>query len=121
MYSKFGMAAIIARGVFYAGIFWFFLSVTSSADETIRGIGGGIIAADLLTWLGRSLDKAFKYPAEFFWDTAVNVVIVVLLVSVFGVPFGSGSEAWAMGVMAFMATCGLKVFWYIAQDIDERA
>lgn len=114
------MAAMIARSVFYAGTFWFFLHVTSNANEMWRGIGGGIIMADLITWIGRSIDKAYKYPAEFLWDSVINVVIVIVLVWVFGIPFSTQGEGWSMGIMAFMITVGVKLIWYIAQDVSEN-
>jgi hypothetical protein len=120
MYSKYGWLLILTRGVFYGGFVVFLITASASRNESFQGIAGGIIMADILTWLGRAIIKMDKYPAEFAWEALINVIIVVVLVYTFDVSFPSQGEGLAMGMMAFFVACGLKVFWYIAQEISEE-
>jgi len=120
MYSKYGWMLILIRACFYAGIIAFFWAASASRNESIQGIAGGIIMADIITWFGRSIIKMDKYLAEFAWEAVINIIIVVVLVYKFGIAFPSQGEGMAMGMMAFFVACGLKVFWYVAQEISEE-
>lgn len=120
MYSKFGWVLILVRGGFYGGVIAFFLAASSSRNESVQGIAGGIIMADIITWLGRSIIKMDRYLAEFAWEAVINIIIVLVLVYKFDIPFPAQGEGMAMGLMAFLAACGIKVFWYVAQEITEE-
>jgi hypothetical protein len=120
MYSKYGWLLILTRGLFYAGFVAFLLKASASSNELLQGIAGGIIMADIITWLGRSIVKMDKYLAEFAWEALINIIIVVVLVYTFDIPFPSQGEGMAMGMMVFFVACGLKVFWYVAQEISEE-
>ncbi len=120
MYSKYGWLLISVRAVFYISVVVFFMFISKSTNETVRGIGGGIIMADIITWLGRSMIKMDKYLAEFAWEAVINIVTVVVLVCVFGISFPTQGEGMAMGFMVFLVASGIKVFWYVAQEIAEE-
>ena len=92
----------------------------ASPNQSIRGIAGGIVMADIITWLGRSIIKMDKYLAEFAWEAVINIIIVAVLVYKFDIPFPAQGEGMAIGLMAFLVTCGIKVFWYVAQEMSEE-
>jgi hypothetical protein len=116
MYSKYGVVLIIVRACFYICVIAFFMLAAASPNEVIRGIAGGIVMADIITWFGRSIIKMDKYPAELAWEAAINIIIVAVLVYKFGIPFPAQGAGMALGLMAFLVTCGIKVFWYVAQE-----
>jgi hypothetical protein len=120
MYSRYGGLLILARGLFYAGFAAFLCAASASSNESLQGIAGGIIMADIITWLGRSIIKMDRYLAEFAWEALINVIIVAALVSFFDISFPAQGEGMAMGMMAFLVAAGLKVFWYVAQEIPEE-
>ena len=120
MYSKYGWALILTRGFMYAGFVAFLLAASASRNESLQGIAGGIIMADIITWLGRAIIKMDRYLAEFAWEALINILTVIVLVYIFDISFPSQGEGMAMGMMAFFVACGLKVFWYVAQEMSEE-
>jgi hypothetical protein len=120
MYSQYGRLLILVRGIFYAGVVVFFLAAAASRNETVQGIAGGIIMADIITWLGRSIIKMDKYLSEFAWEALINVGIVVVLVYKFDIVFPGRGEGMAIGFMAFLVASGVKVCWYVMQEMSEE-
>jgi hypothetical protein len=120
MYSKYGWILIALRACFYTGVILFFMFAAASPNQSIRGIAGGIVMADIITWLGRSIIKMDKYLAEFAWEAVINIIIVLVLVFIFDISFPAQGEGMAMGLMAFLGASAIKVFWYVAQEINEE-
>ncbi|MBN2189084.1 MAG: hypothetical protein JW699_06490 [Chitinispirillaceae bacterium] len=120
MYSKYGWLLILTRGFFYAGFIAFLYKTAASGNESLQGISGGIILADFITWLGRSIIKLYRYPAEFAWEALINIIIVLVLVYAFDISFPSQGEGMAIGIMAFFVVCGLKVLWYVGQEMSAE-
>ena len=120
MYSTYGWLLIAIRACFYSGVIAFFMFAAASPNESVRGIAGGIIMADIITWLGRSIIKIDKYLAEFAWEALINIVVIIVLLYLFHIPFPARGEGMALGLMAFFVASGIKVFWYVAQEITEE-
>ena len=111
---------IVLRSGFYIGICLLFVLWEGSSNETIRGICGGVIMADLITWLGRAVIKIRQYLHEFAWDALINIAVVLVFIVIWDIPFPTGGEGMAMGIMAFMVVSPVKVVWYVLQEIAEN-
>jgi hypothetical protein len=120
MYSKYGWILLLLRAVFYSAIIIFFIVATSSPNESIRGIAGGVILADIVTWLGWSLFKLGRYLAKFAWDAVITIAVVIVFIYVFKVPFPTGGEGMALGMMSFFVVSGIKIFWYVLLGLTEE-
>jgi hypothetical protein len=112
---------IALRIGFYSGVFLLFVFWEGSTNDTVRGIGGGVIMADLITWLGRAIIKIQRYLHEFAWDALINIAVVLVFIVIWDIPFPTEGEGMAMGFMAFMVVCPVKAVLYILQEMAEHA
>ncbi|MBN2036376.1 MAG: hypothetical protein JW768_06500 [Chitinispirillaceae bacterium] len=120
MPSNLSWILIALRIGFYTGLFLLFALWEGSTNETVRGIGGGVIMADLVTWLGRAIIKIQRYLYEFAWDALINIAVVLVFIVLWDIPFPTEGEGMAMGMMAFLVVSPVKAVWYILLEMAEK-
>jgi nicotinamide riboside transporter PnuC len=108
------------RVVFYTAIFLLFALGESNANELVRGITGGVIMADLVTWFARAIIKIRKYLQEFALDAIINIIVVAVFIRWWDIPFPAQGENMAMGFMAFLIACPIKAVWYVLEEMNEE-
>ena len=112
----------ILRTIFYAALILALLHWSRHGSSTVSALVTGLMFADYLTWLIRTLPVAFTDLLHGTWQTAVNVVAALLIYQVCGVTLPHAGEEVAVSFLAFLLVLALKVTYYaILWEEDEDA
>ena len=92
--------------------------------ETLRLLDAavvGVVLADYVTWLVRSLALLPTYVLGGAYDACVNVLFGWILFHIVGLDYHLEGEAIAVAFIAFLAVAAVKVACYgvrFAEDLD---
>lgn len=107
---------LLVRVGFYLCLFALLLSGNKSSNQVVVGLTSGVFLGDYLTWLVRKLITLTLYDG-FALETALNIMLVVLVMKFTGIVIPTEGEGMAFGFLAFLAIGAIKLTVYLSHDL----
>ena len=104
---------ILARIVFYSLWVWIFYFDGLHLSVPMRSFLNFLVLADIITWLMYQLYLLPRMVVQFGIGTAVNMVVMVLLIRDAKSLVPQAADMQALAIMVFFSVDAVKGFYYL--------
>ena len=108
------------RTIFYGALIGALLLWDRHGSPTVSALVTGLLLADYLTWLIRTIPTAFSDLLHGAWQTAVNVTAAMLIFKVCDITVPRDAEELGVGFLAFLLVIAIKTTYYTASWLTEE-